>query len=260
MKVLVCGNRNWTNKDQMRIVLKTIHGLELIIEGGAKGADRLAGEIALELGVPVRELPANWGKYGRAAGPVRNKQMLNEKPDLVLAFHDNIAESRGTRSMLELARDAGVPTRLCTSDSSSAGIGFRDKQYKPPGYDSLSIGSRRIEGNSLSGFRAKSIDISPLLKEIPNYKDIIRPKPDRVFLLEEAHGVTGELNLQPLFKVVGVYGRFRGEASQLFIIGRDRHTRQPFALGIPNGFADMPVEVCLRWTLDAHKGDKITEI
>lgn len=260
MKVLVCGDRNWTNKDQMRIVLKTIRDLELIIEGGARGADKLAGEIALELGIPVRELPADWDKYGRAAGPIRNKQMLNERPDLVLAFHDNIAESRGTRNMLELAKGAGVPTRLCTSDSSSAGIGFRDKQYKPPGYDSVSIGSGCIEGGFLSGFRIKSIDISPLLREIPNYKDIIRPKPDRVFLLEEAHRVAGNLNLQPLFKVVGVYGRPGGEASQLFIIGRDRHTGQPFALGIPNGFVGMPVEVCLRWTLDAHKGDKITEI
>ena len=49
----------------------------------------------------VNPFPAQWSKYGRAAGPLRNTQMLSEgNPDIVLAFHDNIKRSRGTRNMI----------------------------------------------------------------------------------------------------------------------------------------------------------------
>ena len=53
--------------------------------------------------------PADWKKYGRAAGPIRNKQMLNEgKPDLVLAFHTNIENSKGTKSMIQIAKKSEI--------------------------------------------------------------------------------------------------------------------------------------------------------
>jgi hypothetical protein len=59
------------------------------------------------------EYPAQWHKYGRAAGPIRNQQMLAEgKPDLVLAFHDDIDGSRGTKDMVNRARRAGVKVEV----------------------------------------------------------------------------------------------------------------------------------------------------
>lgn len=251
MRVLVCGDRHWADKDKIREVLSSVPNLEAVIEGEAKGADTLAREVAEELGVPVLPFPANWVRYGRAAGPIRNRQMLGGKPDLVIAFHNNIGESRGTKNMLGLAKDAGIPTRLCTSSSSSAGVGLpRDEQYEPPGYESVGFGSRCVEGDYFSNLRSKAIDIAPLRDEIPNYREIIQPKPVRVYLLDR-------LLFWPLFKVVG---DFRGGAKQLYLVGRDRHTSQPFALGVPNGFIDMPMEACLRWTLNAHKGDKVIEV
>lgn len=58
-----------------------------IISGACRGADRLAVMWAKSVGVPVEEYPANWGRYGKAAGPIRNLQMLKDgKPDLVVAF------------------------------------------------------------------------------------------------------------------------------------------------------------------------------
>jgi hypothetical protein len=77
------------------------------IEGEAKGADSLARDVALELGFKVLSFPADWDKYHRAAGPIRNRQMLTEgKPDLVLAFHQDLTRSKGTKNMVTLARRA----------------------------------------------------------------------------------------------------------------------------------------------------------
>ena len=81
-----------------------------IIEGDCRGADRMAGCLAAVLGFKQKSFPANWAKYGRAAGPIRNQQMIDEgKPDLVIAFHENLRQSTGTKDMLEKALAAGIP-------------------------------------------------------------------------------------------------------------------------------------------------------
>ena len=85
-----------------------------LIEGEAPGADRMSREVALELGFPderILKYPANWSKYGRAAGPMRNREQFKNNgrpPDLVLAFHDDFEKSRGTRDMVSVAEEAGV--------------------------------------------------------------------------------------------------------------------------------------------------------
>lgn len=116
MRILICGDRNWTNKALIRAeIAQYIGKLECIIEGKARGADRFAGDIAHEYGIKLLEFPANWEKYGKAAGPIRNQQMLNEgKPDLVLAFHNNIEESKGTKHMINISKKAGINVILIT--------------------------------------------------------------------------------------------------------------------------------------------------
>ncbi len=75
----------------------------------------LVGVVAAGLGLSVQAYPAQWHQYGRAAGPLRNQEMLTDaKPDLVLAFHRNLARSRGTADMVRRARAAGVPVRVFT--------------------------------------------------------------------------------------------------------------------------------------------------
>jgi len=121
MKVLVCGaaprrrtgDPGWTNRAAIRRELIKLPPLTTIIEGEAEGADLLARDVAEELRFPVEPYPAEWKRYGRAAGPIRNRQMLDEgQPDLVLAFHANIAASTGTADMLGQAKKRGIPTRL----------------------------------------------------------------------------------------------------------------------------------------------------
>ena len=108
MKVLVCGGRNFDDALTLGSWLGGIHkdhGISMLIHGDANGADRMAAKFAEWKGIPVKAYPADWQKHGKAAGPIRNRQMLDEgKPDLVVAF----AGGRGTANMIEQARKAGV--------------------------------------------------------------------------------------------------------------------------------------------------------
>lgn len=81
-----------------------------VIHGDARGADLLAAAAAMRLGFGVRAFPANWKLHGRAAGPIRNLQMLDERPDKVIAFHDG--RSRGTQHTIDEARRRGIPVEI----------------------------------------------------------------------------------------------------------------------------------------------------
>ena len=115
MRVLVCGDRNWFNRAAIRRELAKLPAGTIIIEGEARGADTIAREEALALGLSVKRFPADWAHFGRAAGPIRNLAMLNAKPDRVLAFHTNIAASKGTANMVKIATKAGKPVEVFTS-------------------------------------------------------------------------------------------------------------------------------------------------
>jgi predicted RecB family endonuclease len=115
LRVLFCGDRDWKDRAViyrwMRRVRPTV-----VIEGEARGADRIAREVADNLGIEVERYPALWKTQGRAAGPIRNRRMLVEgKPDLVLAFHDSLADSKGTKNMVTAAQKAGVPWKVINS-------------------------------------------------------------------------------------------------------------------------------------------------
>lgn len=112
MKVLVCGDGNWNDFDIIRQELSNFNSDTIIIHGAAKGADSISGYIADELGFEIKTYPAEWNKYGKAAGPIRNKKMLDERPDLVLAFHSNIQSSKGTKHMIKIAKNAGVNVKV----------------------------------------------------------------------------------------------------------------------------------------------------
>lgn len=94
MRVLVCGSRDMTDGHAIYKILdgyKKVCGFEMtVIQGDARGADRKAKEWATLNHVPCESYPAKWDEHGKAAGPIRNQQMLDEgKPDVVWAFKDN---------------------------------------------------------------------------------------------------------------------------------------------------------------------------
>jgi len=120
MRVLVCGSRVWPDADVIVDILKDLqdqHGDELvIIHGGAKGADKLAHEYCLILGIKVEVFLADWTRYGRGAGYHRNTKMLNTGPDLVVAFHSE--NSPGTGHTIRQSQDRGVPLLVVLPRSS----------------------------------------------------------------------------------------------------------------------------------------------
>jgi len=112
MRVLVCGDRHWQDSQLLTQWLDQI-APSCVIEGEAKGADSMGRDYALKLGIAVERYPADWKRFGLGAGPKRNQQMLNEgKPQLVLAFHDDIANSKGTKDMIKRAQQASVTVWL----------------------------------------------------------------------------------------------------------------------------------------------------
>jgi hypothetical protein len=112
MKVLVCGDRNWSSESVILERLSKLPAGTTVIEGGARGADQMAGAIARRLGLPVVEVPANWGLHGRAAGPIRNRKMLDMSPTLVIAFHPDLAKSKGTADTVREAGRRGIPAEV----------------------------------------------------------------------------------------------------------------------------------------------------
>jgi YspA, cpYpsA-related SLOG family len=120
VRLLVCGSRTWTDYRLLRREIEYVVGVEfqaesfVLIEGDARGADRLAGELARARGWDLEVYPAHWQQDGRAAGMRRNARMLRQgRPDLVLAFVDKpLDHSRGTADMVRRARAAGVEVRV----------------------------------------------------------------------------------------------------------------------------------------------------
>lgn len=115
-RVLVCGGRDFDDASAVSMALKDYKPVpwnadseHIIIHGGCPtGADALADRWCDAFGVRKRIYPANWTKYGKAAGPIRNQRMLDEgKPDLVIA----LPGGRGTADMVRRAKAAGVEVR-----------------------------------------------------------------------------------------------------------------------------------------------------
>lgn len=107
MRVLICGGREFNDMKavsrEMAKVRDWYGGISCVIEGGARGADYLGKLWAEREGIPVFECRANWNRFGKRAGHVRNGWMIEHgKPDVVVAFPGG----RGTENMLAQAAKA----------------------------------------------------------------------------------------------------------------------------------------------------------
>lgn len=113
-RVIVCGGRDFNDRELCFASLDRFLPEECeIVSGNAKGADSFGEEYAAEHSIRLAVFKPDWGKYGRAAGPVRNRQMLEyalEKKAMVIAFWDG--RSRGTKNMIDQARKAGAEVNI----------------------------------------------------------------------------------------------------------------------------------------------------
>jgi hypothetical protein len=120
--VLVTGDRKWTDRYTIYQVLSRIaadHSEDqlVLVHGDADGADTIAAEVGKELGFAVVPMEADWNRYKKAAGPIRNRKMLDLAPDEVHAFHDDLTQSKGTRNCVEQARKLGYEPYLHRSQT-----------------------------------------------------------------------------------------------------------------------------------------------
>ena len=98
MKTIIAGSRSITDKEVvLRAVKESGFNITEVVSGKAPGVDTLGEEIAEDMGVPVKPFPANWTKYGPAAGFLRNSEMA-EYADVLIAVWDG--ESPGTADMI----------------------------------------------------------------------------------------------------------------------------------------------------------------
>ncbi len=118
MLVLVCGSRSWSNPVLIRDRLRELPRGARIIHGGARGADTMAALYARALGIPETSYPARWREQGKRAGIIRNIEMLDQKPDLVLAFWDGA--STGTGHTVSEANKRGIPVEVVSPKGSGA--------------------------------------------------------------------------------------------------------------------------------------------
>ena len=106
---LICGGRDFSNRamfdNTMRDLVRRKGWPQKIVHGGASGADSMAASWAEQMDIEAVEVPADWATHGKAAGPIRNQQMLDlHDPQLVVAFPGG----KGTLDMATRARKAGV--------------------------------------------------------------------------------------------------------------------------------------------------------
>lgn len=107
-RVLVCGGRDYADWEKVQEVLGGLHAayrIGHVLHGAATGADSLADRWARRQLIAQTRFSADWDTHGKAAGPIRNQQMLDEgQPDLVIAFPGG----RGTADMVRRAKAKGV--------------------------------------------------------------------------------------------------------------------------------------------------------
>lgn len=111
-RIIVCGGRNFNDKNLFEETLDRIIPLydsPELISGHASGADMLAEEYAQKNNLRITVFKPDWKKYGRAAGPIRNREMIQfaaEEQPVIIAFWNG--SSRGTKNMIEQGEKAGA--------------------------------------------------------------------------------------------------------------------------------------------------------
>ena len=110
MKVLVCGGRNYLGRERVYEILNMIRPSSVVHGACPSGADHYASEWTSSQKVPLVTHPAEWSRLGRAAGPIRNKEMLDKNDDIgmVIAFPGGA----GTENMIGLAFGRGIPVLI----------------------------------------------------------------------------------------------------------------------------------------------------
>lgn len=114
MKLCIAGSRTWEDYESVEKEVDKLNHLshiELIISGTARGADTLGELYAQRHNIPLKRMPADWNKYGKKAGYIRNEQMA-KLADTIIVFWDK--KSKGSKNMIIIAQGLNKPTFVVT--------------------------------------------------------------------------------------------------------------------------------------------------
>ena len=106
MRVIIAGSRSWTDWDIMKSSLDRMkEKITEVVSGTARGADEMGEWWAQENNIPIKRFPADWSRYGKAAGFIRNEEMA-KYADALVAFR--VGHTKGTSNMIKLAYKYGL--------------------------------------------------------------------------------------------------------------------------------------------------------
>jgi hypothetical protein len=110
LRIIVTGNREWNDVATIREVLSCFHRGTIVVHGAASGADSIAHDLCNALGLVPEPHPAKWADHGRAAGPIRNREMIELGANGIVAFGDLFdgTKRRGTGDCLFEALRKGI--------------------------------------------------------------------------------------------------------------------------------------------------------
>lgn len=115
-RIIIAGGRDFKDYELLKRQVDKIIELLIadnftieIVSGTANGADKLGERYAKERGYKIAYFPANWDKFGKRAGYIRNEEMAIYAQALI-AFWDS--KSKGTKHMIDLAEKHNLPTRI----------------------------------------------------------------------------------------------------------------------------------------------------
>jgi hypothetical protein len=106
MRVAIVGSRDYPNMRDVAAYVDRMDPEDVVVSGGARGVDTVAAIAARARGMSVVVIPADWSRYGRDAGMIRNTEIVRSV-DRVVAFWDG--RSPGTKNTMDTATRAGVP-------------------------------------------------------------------------------------------------------------------------------------------------------
>lgn len=112
MKLAIIGSRTFKNYDLLKQVYNVFfarYTVTTIVSGGARGADKLAAQLAQELNIELLEFVPDWNKHGNKAGYLRNIDIINNC-DMLLAMWDGV--STGTNHSITIAKEQRKPTLI----------------------------------------------------------------------------------------------------------------------------------------------------
>ncbi len=114
MKLVIAGSRDWSPTPeeidaQFCEFLFCKAEVTEVVSGRARGADDAGEAWAAVNGIPVKPFPANWDKYGKGAGPIRNRQMA-KYADMAIVFWKN--QSSGSANMIANMAALDKPVRV----------------------------------------------------------------------------------------------------------------------------------------------------